>query len=112
MARTELTVQTISRAGLEASYGSAIADGHKFANDGNMTFVHIKNGSVDKTITIQTAATVDGKAVGDDAIVCTANEERLIGPFPASIYNQADGLVYIDYSSPTNVTVAVLRLGF
>ncbi len=110
MARTELTVQTISRAGLEAVYTTAIADGHKFVNDG-MMLVTLKNGATDKTITVQTAATVDGKAVADDSVTLTANEERDIGPFPPGIYNQTDGMVYIDYSSPTNVTIAAKRLG-
>lgn len=111
MARTELTIQTISRAGLEATTTAAIADGHKFKNDGRLTLLHVINGATDVIVTIQTAATVDGKAVADDTVTCTASEERFIGPFPAEIYNQTDGMVYIDYDDVSNVTVSVLRLG-
>lgn len=111
MARTELTVQTISRAGLEATTDAAIADGHKFVNDGKLTLLHVINGATDVVVTVQTAYTLDGKALADDTVTCTANEERFIGPFPADIYNQTDGMVYIDYDDTSNVTVSVLRLG-
>ena len=111
MARTEVSVQSITRAGLEATYSSAHADDNKFVNDGRSTFVHVKNGTGDVIITLQVAKTVDGNAVTDPTVTCTADEERLIGPFPADIYNQTDGMVYIDWDDESNVTFAVLKLG-
>ena len=63
MARTELTIQEIARAGLEPSYSNAAADGNNFENTGR-EFVHVKNGSGSAvTVTIQTPGTVDGLAV-------------------------------------------------
>lgn len=110
MARSEISHQQIVRTGLEQTYASANADGNKFSNDGRM-FLHVKNGAgAPIDVTIQTPGTVDGLAVADQVVTVTNGEERMIGPFPANIYNQDDRMVYVDYSSATSVTVAVLRL--
>lgn len=108
MAREELTPQPIPLTGLEATYAAAAADGNKFVNDG-ATMVHIKNGTGDCVITIQIAKTVDGQAVTDPTVTCTANEERFLPSLPPSIYNQADGMVYLDYDDESNVTIAVIK---
>lgn len=110
MARTELTVEPVVRAGLAATYTAAFVDGHKFKNDGK-TILHIKNGAVALNLTVQTPGTVDGLAVADRVVAVGASTDKFIGPFPASQYNQAaDGMVYIDYDDLSNVTVAVLRV--
>lgn len=110
MARSEVNHQQILRTGLEQSYASANADGNKFSNDGRM-FLHVKNGGGSSiTVTIQTPGTVDDLAIADQAVVVTNGEERMIGPFPPTIYNQSDRMVYVDYSAVTSVTMAVLRL--
>lgn len=110
MARTEITYQQIARTGLEQTYAAANADGNKFSNDGRM-FLHVKNGGgAPITVTIQTPGTVDDLAIADQAVVVTNAEERMIGPFPPTIYNQSDRMVYVDYSAVTSVTVALLRL--
>ncbi len=110
-ARAALTVQQIARTGLKPTYAAAVpADGHKFQNTGR-EFLHVKNGAgAPINVTIQTPGTVDGLAVGELIVAVTNAEERMIGPFPTNIYNQADGMVYLDYSSETSVTVAVVRL--
>lgn len=105
-----LTVQTITRAGLEETLAAAAAGGDSFPNDGRV-FLYARNGDVsDKTVTIATQKTVDGKAVADDAIVVTAAEERMIGPFPPGLYNDSNGRVQVTYSAETSVTVAAIRL--
>jgi hypothetical protein len=53
---------------------------------------------------------VDGLAIAERTVVVTAGESRKIGPFPPNIYNQSDGMVYLDYSAVTDVTVALMRL--
>lgn len=105
----ELTVQDISRSGLEAAYVAAGAGGDEFDNDGK-TFLHVKNGLVDVTCTFDITKTVDGQAVTDITVTCTASEERMIGPFPPSIYNDSDGHVNVSYDDESNVTVAAIRL--
>ena len=110
MARTELTHQVIVPTGLEQTYAAAHVDGNKFTNDGRM-FLHVKNGAgAPITVTIQTPGTVGDLAIADQAVTVTNGEERMIGPFPPNIYNQADRMVYVDYSSVTTITVAVLQL--
>lgn len=110
MARAALTVQDIERSGLEPSYTAAIADGHSFENNGRV-FIHVKNGdAASKDITIQTPGTVDGLAVADRVVSVPADEERMIGPFAPSQYNQSDGSVYVDYSAITSVTIAAIEM--
>ena|SRR3990167_3538091 len=110
MARTAVNYQQIVRTGLEQTYEAAYVDGNKFSNDGRM-FLIVKNGAgAPITVTVQTPGTVDGLAVAEQTITVTNAEERMIGPFPPGIYNQSDGMVYVDYSSVTTITVALLRL--
>jgi hypothetical protein len=109
MARQTLTVQTIDLDGLEATYTAANGDGHSFANDGRV-LLHVKNGdAADKTITVQTPATVEGVDVAEVTVTVPAGEERFIGLFSRKIFNQSGGVVYVDYSATTSVTIAALK---
>lgn len=110
MARTEISVQAISRDGLQPTYSALIADGHMFKNDGEHMFLHVKNDITPFTLTIQTPQTVDGLAVAEKTVSIGTSEEQFVGPFPVRTYNQASDLVYVDYSNVTDGTVAALRL--
>jgi hypothetical protein len=105
----ELTVQNVTRAGLEPSYDSAASGGDEFDNDGK-TFLHVVNTTTACVVTIDIAKTVDGQAVTDPTVTVPENEDRMIGPFPPNIYNDADGHVNVSYDDESNVTVAALRL--
>ncbi len=106
-----LATQSITRAGLEATYAAAAGGGDKFAPDANAV-LHVKNGSGgDITVTVATQGTVVGNPIADNAVVVTAGEERFIGPWPYEHYSAAaDGLAAITYSGVTSLTVAVFRL--
>ena len=107
----DITAQTISRDGLNPTYASAASGGDAFVNTG-VEFIHIKNGDVSaKTLTIVTQATVDSQAVADRTVSIPAGEERLVGPFPGSTYNDSDVKVQLTYSDVTSVTIAVLKPG-
>ena len=100
-ARAELTVQEMGRqAPLVAPTQNAavVADGHKFSNDGR-TFLWLIGGTANCIITVQTPGTVDGLAIDDVAydIPLGAANWAVMGPFPPSVYNQSDGMVYIDW---------------
>lgn len=117
MARTELTVQTAVRTGLNPTMTAATADGHAFDNSTGKVMLYVKNGSgVDTTVTIDIPVTVDGQAVTDKAVVVTAGEERLIGPFIKAIYNQASTTpavaqaVLINASPTASVTYAAIKV--
>lgn len=105
-----LTVQAISRAGLEPTLQAAASGGDQFANTGR-EFVRIDNGGGSAvTVTVTTPQTVDGLAVADRTVSVPAGETRLVGPFPTANYNDASGRVQLAYSGVTSVTVAALHL--
>ncbi len=106
-----LTVQSIVRAGLETTYAACDAGGDEFANSGD-EFIHIKNDAVaEQILTIETAATVDGLAVADRTVAIPASEERMIGPFPTSAYNDGDDLVQLTYDAVVTLTIAIIKPG-
>lgn len=110
MARTALTVLQVARTGLTPAYTAGNVDGHSIVNDGRVC-THVKNGSGSSiNVTVQTPGTVDGLAVSDLVVAVPAGQERMIGPFPPGVYNQADGTVYVDLSAVTTVTLAAVRL--
>lgn len=109
MARTDLTPQNVSRSGVAPSFAAANVDGHSWANNGRQ-LLYVKNTAGSPvTVTFPIPVTVDGQAVASKTVSVPATTgERLIGPFPTQ-YNQADGDAWVDFSSVTNVTVALLQ---
>ena len=108
---TLLTAQTISRTGLEVEYAACAAGGNEFVNTG-VEFIHIKNAAVaEQTVTFATPATVDGLAVADRAVAIPASEERMIGPFPASVYNDGNSKVQMTFDAVVTLTIAVIKPG-
>ena len=112
MAETPITVQEISREGLEETYVAAAQDlygnGMSFPNSGK-EFIRIKQGVGARVLTIVNPTTVDGLAVADRTVAIGASKNYMIGPFPKS-YNDADGLIHITFDALTNTTIAVIRL--
>jgi len=119
MARTELTVQEISRSALTPSYVSGDAtNDHSFDNATQNVFVHIKNGGGGAAVaTFVTSQTIDGKAIADLIVSVTAAEERMVGPFRNDLYGQEDEdnsiaeAVFVDLDIDTSVTLAAFKLG-
>lgn len=117
MARTELTLQTCIRTGLNTSYSAAQADGHAINNVSHKTFIHVVNDNASAcTVTVTTPNTVDGQAIADLTVSVPASEERMIGPFPHAVYCKNDSAlsivhaVWVDYSVQASVTVAAVKL--
>jgi hypothetical protein len=120
MARTVLTVQNVVRTGLTPVYSAGdAANGHSFDNTGENVFLIVINGdAADKTVTVTTPGTVDGQTIGDLAVVVTASEERVIGPFPNAIYGTVDTdpdpdidpAVFVDLSADTSVTLGAFKM--
>lgn len=116
MARTALTPQHIVDEGIVPTYAAANVAGHSIPGDGDH-ILHVKNGSGSSiNVTIQTAATEDGLAVADQIVAIAAGAEKFIGPFRPATYNRASGdptdpgLVWVDFSAVTTVTVALLEV--
>jgi len=108
-----LTVQTPTTSGVALTYGS-VAASDKFANDGKV-FLHVKNGGASPdtvTIVCQTACNYGSSTPTHDLTVSVTNgADRMIGPFPTSRFNDANGDVTVNHSYTTTVTVAAIRGG-
>lgn len=114
MARALIATQEGSSAGITLTWTAVTADGIKFRNDPG-TGLLVKTGSTATTPTAITPGTVEGLAIADKAgtAISTNNAGQLL-TYSAGTYNVktgADaGLVYVDFSAQTQVTVAVIRL--
>lgn len=111
MARGTLTVQQVSLNGMAPAFSAATAtDGDAFQNDGNV-LLEVKNTSAGVvTITIPTPAKVGGLDVADVSVTVPATTgDRIIGPFDPTIFNQADGSVYVNNSAASGVTLMAFR---
>jgi hypothetical protein len=114
MARTPISaIQPINTAGLNPVFDNASATGQQFANNGRR-FVRIKNASAAAvTVTFEMNNLYDGVALangGKQVTIPATTGDTLIGPFPATQYNNPDGNVYCDFSATASVTLAVLEL--
>lgn len=109
MTALALTVQNCALSGLEPAYSAANADGNYFSNDGK-TFLHVVNaGDADITVTIDSPVLCNQGFAHDEAVVVSAGEARMIGPFPPARFN-ANGVVNVSYSDVTDVTVAAVKV--
>lgn len=103
MARTELTVQTLSTDGVTPAATAGTADGHFFSNPASSArygnrLVRVTNGGVaGRDITFQTGGQVEGEEIEEKTITIPAGATRLFGPFSPRVYNQADGTLNVDY---------------
>lgn len=113
-ANVAVSVQQVVNSGLATSYtssGLTTSDTYQFTNDGRM-FLHIKKtGAGDCTVTITTPATTQGFAIGDRTVTIAATTgDKLIGPFPASLFNDASELVSFTLSDTVGLSIAALKL--
>lgn len=112
MARNPWTVQQIVDEGIVPAYQAApaVIDGLSIPGTGDV-FLHVKNGSASPiNVTVVTGGTLMGEPVSDKVVAVANASEKMIGPFSPALYNQvADGLVYVDFSAITTVTVGAFR---
>lgn len=110
----ELTAQSIDLNGTTLTFDSAAAGGDVFNNSGS-TLLYVKNGdasSHDVTLAIQKDLNIDGLtlSITDPSVTVPASDEKIIGPFPTSWFNDDNNQVNISYDAVTSVTVAVLEV--
>lgn len=109
-----VSVQQIAKAGSTPTYtstGLATGNTYQFNNDGRV-FVHFKKtGAGDCTVTVVTQATMQGYAIGDQTVsVAATSGDVFTGPFPASLFNDANELVSFTISDTVGLSIAVLKL--
>lgn len=120
MPRTVRTAQTIVRTGLEPVYSAVdAANGEYFDNIAQDKFLHVQNGAgapINVTV-VRKNTTLDGVTVPNLIVVVPAGEDRMIGPFPNSLYGQpdpdsgVDPAILVNYSSGTTITAALIARG-
>jgi hypothetical protein len=98
-----LTVQNITKSGVEPTYASAAGGGDTFTNNGKTLFA-LDNGSGGTIVaTIVTSATVDGLAVSDRTVSVPAGEIRWVCDLDPNVYGTT---VSVTYDGVTSLTVA------
>lgn len=109
MARTVLTAQPATDAGLTPTYVAADAANGMTYRLVPHRILHVLNGSGSAlTVTINTPGTVNGLAIADRTITVAAGAPAFIALGSDAPYAQADGTCYVDFSSATSITVAVI----
>lgn len=112
MPRVTIAPQTPPAVGLVPAYAAADAvNGMQFLNSGR-TILHIKNGGAAAiNVTIATPGVVDGLALPDQVMAVGIGAERMVSLRNETVYRQADGYTYVDFSAAASVTVAVFEGG-
>lgn len=101
MARTQVAPTVSQHTGSQLALAAFdLVNGMGFgANTGTMVLIFRNAGAGPVTVTVRTNHFVDGDLkTPDRAVVVGAGQIELVGTFPPDIYNQADGLVYMDAS--------------
>jgi hypothetical protein len=105
-----LVAQDIDRSGLNPVLSASDVAGDEFVNTGK-EFIVIDNASGSPvSVTLDIQATVDSQAVTDRVVSVPAGEQRYIGPFKPSIYNDGDSHMNVSYSAVTSLTTGIIRL--
>jgi hypothetical protein len=112
MTRTVLTKQQTLNTGITPVYVAGSASlGHSFANTGH-EMLHVKNGGVAPVdVTIATTGKLAGLSLAALKVTVTNAQERMIGPFDPTVFNQPDGTVNVDLSGDAGITLGVFAVG-
>lgn len=111
MAATELTLHTITRAGVAepAAVAADVANGNQLSNNNGAIWLKLNNpGGAAKTITAAFANAVDGVVGAGKVFSVPAGVTRLWGPFPVSIYGQT---VQFTHEAGSTTTILAVQLG-
>ncbi len=111
---TALTVQQIVRSGngLTPTYTPADVAGNTVPGNDGRIFLHFKNANAaTRTVTINTPGQVAGLDITDLTAIIPVNPgDKMVGPLPPAVFNQADESLSITYSAVADLTVAAIRL--
>lgn len=118
MARTAIIPVTSAAAGTVLSAAAAVdaVNGNSFVNPTGRAIIEITNGSgspITATFITNGTATFGGVqyAIADVAVSIAAGASKVCGPFDKTLYNDATGVVQVDWSSGTTVTARAIEVG-
>lgn len=107
-----LTVQVITRAGINPTYAAATGGGDQVTCHAD-TYLHVKNnGASPITVTLAIPAAASAwpqVSYTNTAVSVTNGQERIIGPIEPGIYADANGFCQITYSAVTSVTIGAFQ---
>jgi hypothetical protein len=108
-----LSVQTISKTGLNPTFAAAAGGGDSYAADGN-EYLEVINGGgspINVTFVAQVACNFGVANAAHDVVVAVTNGERrkIRTPSPLAAYLDTNGRVQLTYSAVTSVTVGVFK---
>lgn len=108
-----LTPVTPSLTGPSTAMVAAAGGGDTFQNTGKEYFLIRNADAAPHDVTFDSPGTCDfaaaANAAHDNVVTVPAGEQRIIGPFPVTRFNDGNGNVSVTYSAVTSVTVAVIR---
>lgn len=113
MSDVRLAVQQVPVTGVVPTLNGSLstADTHQVRNDG-LVFLHVINGGGSTcNLTIIAPNQIHGLAIADRAVAVAAGANKVIGPFPPTVYNNSDDDLEITADFLTSVTIAVLHVG-
>jgi hypothetical protein len=113
MPRTEIPVQTISRAGVvpPAQTDSDEANGMVIVHNDGRIYVEIESTDAgSQTVGFAIPGLVDGEPVDDKTVTVPAGEIRVAGPWPRRTYNQSDGSLNINPSIDDTLKLRAFKL--
>jgi hypothetical protein len=111
LARTSLTPQPFTTAGLVPSTVTPDASGVSFRNNGRMILMVTNGSGSDITVTPKIAKTVEGVVPTSPARTVAAGATKFFGPFDEENYRQlaSTAVMHVDFSAVTDVDVALLQ---
>lgn len=82
------------------------SDTFKISNSGEMVVYMEETGASTATVTLDTPVTLGGQAVANPTISFTANEQKIVGQFPPSVYGDTLSIT----CDGTNVQIYAVNL--
>ncbi len=107
-----ITVQNITLAtSLTPTFAAASELGDYFANTGKI-FLYIKNADTvaARTVTIASQVACNQGTTHDITVTVPTESEEMVGPFPVTRFNDADGMVQVTYDDHTDVTIRAISV--
>lgn len=106
-----LSVSQITTAGIaDPSLTTAAGGGDQFSNNGK-TYLKVANATgATVTVTIASQQACSQGATHNTTASVASGQTKLLGPFPADRYNDANGYVQVSYSGVTSITVGAVAL--
>lgn len=111
MARSALTISEVDVNGAEVSAVACNADGNSIPAQSDIWLMFENGSGGSLTATFVATGYKGGVAIEDIDLVMAAGEIHFITGLEPSVFQQSDGVIHIDYSGVTDLTVKAFKRG-